>query len=321
MKNFNNETTFVFSNEFIGFTTIPNIILNDNRISYKALGIYCQILQFQNSPTHSLYQKTLVQLKKDGKDSVSAGIKELINLGYLQKEQLKNENGTFSGVKYTVFLNPIQKENNLEKQVNNNTSTDFGNSAIGISNIGKPATNNKINKKDNIKKDNISLSVIDNEDNKNKMTDGQTHSTQNFKIEIENNNNELNNLVTNIINDLLSNQKTITVNNKKIRINGLIAELKKLDKDKLEKLIDYVSKKFETNNNDNIKNKNKYIASIFANAVFEKGYLLNEFKSSKQNIGTNNTYNKNKFVNYDQKPLDLDLLRQIELLSLREAMD
>lgn len=308
MKNFNNETTFIFSNEFIGFTTIPNIILNDTRVSYKALGIYCQILQFQNSPTHSLYQTTLVQLKKDGKDSVSAGIKELIDLGYLKKEQLKNENGKFCGVRYTVFLKPVK----------NDDFTENGISDIGNLDIGKPASNNKINKKNNIKKDNISLSVVDNENSKKEMTDGQTSYTQNFKIELDNNDNELNNLVVDIANDVLANQKTITVNNKKININKLITELQKLDKQTLAKLITYVAQKFESNNNDNIKNKNKYIASIFANAVFEKGYLLSEFKNNNEN--NNKTSAKNKFVNYNQNDIDYDTLRAIELQSLAEGV-
>lgn len=307
MKNFNNETTFVFSNEFIGFTTVPNIILNDSRVSYKALGIYCQILQFQNSPTHSLYQTTLVQLKKDGKDSVSAGIKELINLGYLKKEQLKNKNGKFCGVRYTVFLKPVK----------NDDFTENGISDIGNLDIGKPVNNNKINKKDNIKKDNISLSVVDNKKSKKEMTDGQTNYTQNFKIELDNNNDELNNLVVDIANDVLTNQKTITLNNKKININKLVTELKKLDKQTLAKLITYVAQKFKSNNNDNIKNKNKYIASIFANTVFEKGYLLNDFKNNNEN--TIKTYNKNKFLNFNQGDFDYNSLRAMELKSLREG--
>ena len=97
--------------------------------------------------------------------------------------------------------------------------------------------------------------------------------------------------------------------------------IKKLDKNNLVKLIEYVAKKFESNNSDNIKNKNKYIVSIFANAVFEKGYLLNAFKNNNKNINTNKQYGKNKFVNYKQDPLDYDLLRKIELQSLKGLLD
>lgn len=167
----------------------------------------------------------------------------------------------------------------------------------------------------------VSQSVVDKQNLKNEMTDGQTDYTQNFKIEIENNDNELNKIVVGIANDLLATQKTITVNNKKICINSLVVELKKLDKNNLLKLIDYVAKKFESNNSDNIKNKNKYIASIFTNAVFEKGYLLNDFKNNNQNISINKQYGKNKFVNYKQEPLDFDLLRQIEIMTLKEGLE
>ncbi len=169
-----------------------------------------------------------------------------------------------------------------------------------------------------IQDNNISLSVVDNENSKKEMTDGQTSYTQNFKIELDDNADELTNLVVDIANDVLTNQKTITVNNKKININKLITELQKLDKQTLAKLITYVVQKFESNNNENIKNKNKYIASIFANAVFEKGYLLSDFKNNSEN---NNKTAKNKFVNYNQQPLDFDLLRQIELQSLKDVME
>ena len=188
-------------------------------------------------------------------------------------------------------------------------------------NLTLPIQENNYKENNYIQENNISQSVIDNQIFKIEMTDGQTNYTQNFKIEIKNNDNELNNLVVDIANDLLSNQKTITVDNKKIRINDLIIELKKLDKDNLIKLIDYVAKKFESNNNDNIKNKNKYIASIFANAVFEKGYLLNDFKINNQNISTSKQYGKNRFVNYNQQSLDYDLLRQIELQSLKDVIE
>ena len=147
MPKFNNETEFVFSNEFVGFTTIPNHILNDKRISFKALGIYAQILQYQNNPEHKIYIKSLVKMKKDGKDSVSAGIKELLELGYLSKEDIRNEKGQIQGVRYTVYMKPCVSID----------ETESGKSVIGKSETGKLATykqnkdKNKINKNDNKK--------------------------------------------------------------------------------------------------------------------------------------------------------------------------
>ena len=247
-----------------------------------------------------------------------------------EKEKIRKEKKK----KIAQKIKETKSKNSTDKSVdNNNNSSNFRSAHFGhlpsaqnehleVPKMGAPIQEINIQEINNIQDINIvSQSVVDNQNLKKEMTDGQTDYTQNFKIEIENNDNELNNLVVDIANDLLTSQKTITVNNKKIRINGLITELKKLDKNNLVKLIEYVSKKFENNNSDNIKNKNKYIVSIFANAVFEKGYLLNDFKNNNHSINTNKQYGKNKFVNYKQEPFDYDLLRQIELQSLKGLLD
>lgn len=141
---FNNETEFVFSNEFIGFTNIPNYILDDERVSYKAQGIYIQILKYQNSKEHKIYIKSLQSCKKDGRDSVAAGINELINAGYLTREQLKNEKGRICGMRYTVYMKPCVSS----------VLTDNGKADNGNTDNGKPVTYNKNNKKQNTKKEN-----------------------------------------------------------------------------------------------------------------------------------------------------------------------
>lgn len=309
MKKFNNETEIVFSSEFIGFTTVPNYILNDNRLSYKALGLYCQILQFQNSPNHKIYQSAFIKLKKDGRDSVMGGMKELIDCGYLKKEKLKNEKGQFCGVRYTVFMKPIQK-------------TEVGKSDVGNSDFGKSDTNNKIGEKENLKKENKSPSVFDEiskQEEENKI-DGQTDFLNNINIKIKSEKkDELTNLVVEIANDLLINQKSITVSNKKISVSILLKELALLSQEKIENVISYVAKKYEINNNENIKNKNKYIASIFANAVLEKNYALEKF--NKQIEFEKERYNKNKFINYNQKEYDYELLKQIERMALEDIDD
>lgn len=158
MQKFNNETEFVLSNEFVGFTTIPNFILNDKNISYKALGIYVQILQYQNSPDHKIYIKSLQQLKKDGRDAVAAGIKELVDAGYLKKEQLRDNQGKIIGIRYTVFMKPSKtitltdngKSVSGDDITNNETET--GKSVIGKSDFGKSVTYNKNKDKNKIGK-------------------------------------------------------------------------------------------------------------------------------------------------------------------------
>lgn len=105
-----NETYFEYSNEFVGQTIVTNFILDDKRISYKAQGIYLQIIRFQNSQEHKIYVKGLMKLKKDGKDSVSAGINELLKFGYLLRQPIRNEKGQMQGYKYVVFQKPLQPQ-------------------------------------------------------------------------------------------------------------------------------------------------------------------------------------------------------------------
>lgn len=87
MSYFKNETHFEFGQ---GFTVTPNEILNDDTLSYKALGIYVQILQYQNSREHKIYMSALRKLKLDGETSVRNGMKELINSGYIERIELRN---------------------------------------------------------------------------------------------------------------------------------------------------------------------------------------------------------------------------------------
>ena len=107
---FSNETYFELDGSFKeGFTVVPNYILNNRNLSYKAVGLYVQILQYQNSPTHKIYMKSLMTYKTDGESSVSSGISELINEGFLTREAIRNERGHMKGYRYTVHAQPVGK--------------------------------------------------------------------------------------------------------------------------------------------------------------------------------------------------------------------
>ncbi|WP_270647480.1 hypothetical protein [Paeniclostridium hominis] len=103
----NNETYFEFDSDLNeGFTTIPNYILNDTKLTYKAVGVYVQILQYRNSGKHKVYLKSLANYRKDKKSAVSSALKELEENGYLVRIQLRNEKGHMNGVKYIVRMKP-----------------------------------------------------------------------------------------------------------------------------------------------------------------------------------------------------------------------
>lgn len=147
----NNETYFEFDEDLgIGFTTTPNYILNDTRLSYKALGIYVQILQYRNTGKHKVYLKSLSNYRTDGKSSVSSGLKELENYGYISKNYIRNEKGQMNGIKYIVRMKPIVEtiENTtLEPKAENLTSD---NPTSENTTLKIKYNKNKINKKENI---------------------------------------------------------------------------------------------------------------------------------------------------------------------------
>ena len=144
MHKLNNETEFIFSNEFNGFTTVPNYIFNYHNLSYRAIGIYCSILQFQNSPTHSITIKGLASAHKEGRDAVAKAIDELINAGFLEKIQIRDD-GKFKGVLYKVYMKPIEYQ-----RVEPITGKPVTEKPISEN----PSHKKKIDKKENLKKEN-----------------------------------------------------------------------------------------------------------------------------------------------------------------------
>ena len=150
-KKFENETYFEFGKGFeFGFTVIPNAILNDKEISYKAQGLYVQILQYQNSPTHKVYMSTLRTIKNDGETSVRNGINELIERGYIERITIRNERGHIKGFRYVVHDKPIENTTLEPKRENHVTDNPVSENHVDISKIGS---------KENKKKENIDVVV------------------------------------------------------------------------------------------------------------------------------------------------------------------
>lgn len=88
------------------FTILKNEVLRDKRLSYKARGLLAYMLSFDDDWT--FYTATLINhSEKDGKDSINTGLKELINFGYLIKEQKRDNEGRFDGTDWIVIESPI----------------------------------------------------------------------------------------------------------------------------------------------------------------------------------------------------------------------
>ena len=85
------------------YTTICNRIFKNARLSLKAKGLLSLILSLS---THwNLSVVGLTKICKEGRVAINNTIKELIEEGYIQREQMRKDN-KFDGYKYIVFESP-----------------------------------------------------------------------------------------------------------------------------------------------------------------------------------------------------------------------
>ena len=133
------------------YTTICNRIYKDKRLSLKAKGLLSMLLSF--SDTWKLSINGLEVILKEGRTSIRSTIKELIENGYVEREQVRKE-GMFVGVNYTVFESPklqnptavnllsqnsLQVSNNIiNNQFNkDNSKNQFFNEVMAFKNYSK----------------------------------------------------------------------------------------------------------------------------------------------------------------------------------------
>lgn len=107
------------------YTVVNNTICTDNRLSWKAKGIW--LYAFSRKDDWSFYLSDLVKQSIDGKDSVSAGLKELENCGYLKRSRVRDENGRlceaewfFHETPHTSTYEPKQENPILDKPILDN---------------------------------------------------------------------------------------------------------------------------------------------------------------------------------------------------------
>jgi len=119
--------------KFDRFTIIPNYILRDTGVSVGATGLYAWLF------SHDADQKITVEFIcghfKESKSAVSSKIKELVELGYLEKKRIHID-GKFKGYNY------ILKENQkLENQKSENQKSENQPQSNTNNNIYKSNTN------------------------------------------------------------------------------------------------------------------------------------------------------------------------------------
>jgi hypothetical protein len=94
------------------FGAVPNDLLNDPEISFKAKGLYAYLNSKPDNWDFSI--EGIASQVKDGVDSVRTGIHELEKSGYLKRVKHQNDKG-FWDVDYMLFECPTDEESYLGK--------------------------------------------------------------------------------------------------------------------------------------------------------------------------------------------------------------
>lgn len=120
------------------FTIIDNNFLRDERLSFKAKGLF--MYMWSQSNDWNFYVNELSSHAKDGRNAVMTGLEELENYGYLKRKRVRNAQGQLKETEYVLSETPT-----LEKPKSENPT------------LGKPtlenqtltSTNNNKNKQNN----------------------------------------------------------------------------------------------------------------------------------------------------------------------------
>ncbi|MCD8353528.1 MAG: helix-turn-helix domain-containing protein [Clostridiales bacterium] len=86
------------------YTTMSNYHLRDQNLTLKAKGLLSLCLSLPESWDYSV--RGLVAICKEGKDSIVKTLQELEQCGYLERHQLRREDGKMGGIEYVIYEMP-----------------------------------------------------------------------------------------------------------------------------------------------------------------------------------------------------------------------
>ena len=86
------------------YTVMSNHHFRNTALSLKAKGLLSLMLSLPENWDYTL--KGLARICRDGVDSISAGVRELEQHGYLVRERVRNPNGQLGAIIYTILEHP-----------------------------------------------------------------------------------------------------------------------------------------------------------------------------------------------------------------------
>ena len=109
---------------FSNFTQVPNIIVNDHRVSLKAKGLY---LYFCSKPDGwDFTLNGMTSQLKESKTSILSAINELCNYGYFEKIKNRSNSGRFLNNDYLINEYPFEAPQNPSKSKNRSRKNGVG---------------------------------------------------------------------------------------------------------------------------------------------------------------------------------------------------
>lgn len=87
------------------YTVMSNYHFRNNSLSFKAMGLLSFMLSLPDDWDFSV--EGLAKCARDGRDSISAGLKELEEAGHLVRRQVRGEHGRIIDIEYDLYEEPI----------------------------------------------------------------------------------------------------------------------------------------------------------------------------------------------------------------------
>ena len=140
------------------YVIVDKAFLMNEKISLKAKGLLALLLSYPDN--WQFYEAEIVQHAADKANSLSSGLKELIENGYIVRKLGKDETGKFKGYEYHIYEKPITEKPIMEKPITEKPITEKPITE-------KPITENPV--------------LLNNKDTKNKDTKNKNTKNKNTK--------------------------------------------------------------------------------------------------------------------------------------------
>lgn len=106
------ETYFIRHSKQRDYTVMNNTFLRDNKLSWKAKGLFAYILSLPED--WKIYLNELQTHATDGETSLRSAIKELTDNGYIIQKRLKDDKGRWASYVYQIIENPFVENLNVD---------------------------------------------------------------------------------------------------------------------------------------------------------------------------------------------------------------